>query len=152
MDYTFFMKEALKEAEKTYEIGEVPIGCVIELNGKIVGKGHNQRNTKKNVLYHAEIVAINEACENVNDWRLEGSTLYVTVEPCAMCSGAILQSRIKRVVFGAYNLKGGCCGSILNILNEKKFNHQVEIIGGVLEEECKNSMKKFFKELRFKNE
>lgn len=151
MNYTFFMEKALKEAEKTHPLGEVPIGCVIELNGKIIAKGYNQRNTQKNVLCHAEIIAINEACQNLKDWRLEGATLYVTVEPCAMCAGAILQSRIKRVVFGAKNLKGGCCGSILNILNEEKFNHQVEIIGGILEDECKNLIQKFFKELRFKN-
>ena len=152
MNNIFFMKQALKEAEKAYLIGEVPIGCIIELNGKIIGKGYNQRNSKKNVLCHAEIIAINEACKNLSDWRLEGSTLYVTVEPCAMCSGAILQSRIKKVVFGAYNKKGGCCGSILNILNEEKFNHQSEIISGILEEDCKNLIKNFFKELRFKNE
>lgn len=147
----FFMNKALEEAKKGYEINEVPIGCVIELDGKIIGKGYNQRNFKKNVLCHAEIIAINQACQNINDWRLENATLYVTIEPCAMCAGAILQSRIKRVVFGAYNLKGGCCGSILNILNQDEFNHKCEITPKVMEEECKNLMQKFFKNIRSKN-
>lgn len=150
MDYKIFMQEALKEAEKAYAINEIPIGCVIEYNGEIIARGYNQRNIKGNVLCHAEIIAINNACEKFKDWRLEGSTLYVTVEPCAMCAGAILQSRIERVVFGAFNNKGGCCGSILNILNDERFNHRAEIISGILEEDCQKIMKDFFKNIRNK--
>ncbi|MDE6357240.1 MAG: tRNA adenosine(34) deaminase TadA [Eubacteriales bacterium] len=148
MDYNFFMQEALKEAEKAYNINEIPIGCVIEYKGEIIARGYNQRNVKNNVLCHAEIIAINNACEKFKDWRLEGSTLYVTVEPCAMCAGAILQSRIDKVVFGVFNSKGGCCGSILNILNDERFNHKAEIISGILEEDCKKIMKDFFKNIR----
>lgn len=148
MDYNFFMQEALKEAEKAYNINEIPIGCVIEYKGEIIARGYNQRNVKNNVLCHAEIIAINNACEKFKDWRLEGSTLYVTVEPCAMCAGAILQSRIDKIVFGVFNSKGGCCGSILNILNDERFNHKAEIISGILEEDCKKIMKDFFKNIR----
>lgn len=151
MDYVFFMQEALKEAKKAFEINEVPIGCVIEYNGQIIARGYNQRNFKSNVLYHAEIIAIKNACDFLNDWRLEGATIYVTVEPCAMCAGAILQSRIAKVVFGAFNEKGGCCGSVLNILNQPKFNHKAEIISGILENECKEIMQLFFKNLRLNN-
>ena len=151
MDYGFFMQEALKEAKKAFEINEVPIGCVIEYNGQIISRGYNQRNFKSNVLYHAEIIAIKNACDFLNDWRLEGATIYVTVEPCAMCAGAILQSRIDKVVFGAFNEKGGCCGSVLNILNQPKFNHKAEIISGILENECKEIMQLFFKNLRLNN-
>lgn len=151
MDYVFFMQEALKEAKKAFEINEVPIGCVIEYNGQIIARGYNQRNFKSNVLYHAEIIAIKNACDFLNDWRLEGATIYITVEPCAMCAGAILQSRIDKVVFGAFNEKGGCCGSVLNILNQPKFNHKAEIISGILENECKEIMQLFFKNLRLNN-
>ncbi|MDE6182335.1 MAG: nucleoside deaminase [Eubacteriales bacterium] len=150
MDYNFFMQEALKEAKKAYDIGEVPIGCVIEYKGEIIARAYNQRNFKGNVLCHAEIIAINNACQKLKDWRLEGSTIYVTVEPCAMCSGAILQSRIDKVVFGVFNNKGGCCGSILNILNNEKFNHRAEIISGILEDECRELMQSFFKDIRNK--
>lgn len=150
MDYSFFMNEALKEAKKAYDINEVPIGCVIEHNNKIIGRGHNKRNSQKNCLYHAEIIAINEACKNMQDWRLEGSTIYITVEPCAMCAGAILQSRIDKVVFGTFNSKGGCCGSILNILNDERFNHKSIIVSGILEEDCKKIIQSFFKDIRNK--
>lgn len=150
-EYEFFMKHALNEALNAFNINEVPIGCIIEQNGKIIGKGFNQRNSKKNVLYHSEIIAINQACKSVKDWRLENCTLFVTVEPCAMCAGAILQSRIKRVVFGTKNEKAGCCGSIINILQNDNFNHKAEIIEGILKEDCKSIMTKFFKDLRNKN-
>lgn len=148
MDYNYFMKEAYKEALKAYAIKEVPIGCVIVYNNKIIAQAHNKRNHQKNSLCHAEIIAINNACNYINDWRLEDCTIFVTVEPCAMCSGAILQSRIKELVFGADNKKAGCCGSVINMLNNKDFNHQVIIKEKVLQEECEKLMKDFFKELR----
>ena len=130
---------------KAYEIDEVPIGCIIVYNNEIISYGYNQRNSKKNSLKHAEIIAINNACNVIGDWRLENCTLFVTVEPCPMCAGAILQSRIDTVVFGAKNKKAGCCGSILNLLDNDKFNHKVKIIDGMLLDECSNLMKKFLK-------
>ncbi len=148
MDYNFFMKEAYKEAIKAYNINEVPIGCVIVYNNSIISRGYNKRNSEKNSLKHAEIIAIDKACNIIGDWRLEGCTLFVTVEPCPMCAGAILQSRIDRVVFATKNNKAGCCGSILNLLDNKNFNHTVEIIDGILSEDCSMLMKKFFKKLR----
>lgn len=143
-----YMKAALREAMKAYNLGEVPIGCVIVCDGKIIGRGYNRRNTDKNTLAHAEITAINKASKKVGDWRLEGCTLYVTLEPCQMCSGAIVQSRMDRVVMGAMNPKAGCGGSILNLLQMDEFNHQVEAERGVLGEECTGLLQKFFKELR----
>lgn len=151
MDLEFYMDKALEQAEMAREIDEVPIGCVIVYEDKIIGKGYNRRNTEKNVLAHAEIIAINEACGFMKDWRLEDCTLFVTVEPCPMCSGAILQSRVKRVVFGTRNAKAGCCGSILNVVDDDRFNHRVEIVEGIRQEECSNIMKEFFKEKRRKN-
>lgn len=148
MDYNFFMKEAYKEAIKAYNINEVPIGCVIVYNNNIIARGYNKRNSEKNSLKHAEIIAIDKACNVLGDWRLEGCTLFVTVEPCPMCAGAILQSRIDTVVFGTKNNKAGCCGSILNLLDNKNFNHTVKIIDGILLEDCSMLMKKFFKKLR----
>ena len=142
------MQEALKEAYKAQEHGEVPIGCVIEYKGEIIGRGHNLRNSKKNPLCHAEITAINEAAGVIRDWRLEECTLYVTVEPCPMCAGAIVQARIPNVVFGTRNSKAGCAGSILNILNEPSFNHQVNVTDGILKEECAKPMSEFFKQFR----
>ena len=146
-----YMKEALKQAKKAYELGEVPIGCVIVYEGKIIGRGYNRRNTDKNTLAHAEITAINKASRKMGDWRLEGCTLYVTLEPCQMCSGAIIQSRIETVVMGCMNPKAGCGGSILNILEMMEFNHQAKVIRGVMEEECKGILQTFFKELRVRN-
>lgn len=148
MDYNFFMKEAYKEAIKAYNINEVPIGCVIVYNNNIIARGYNKKNSEKNSLKHAEIIAIDKACNVLGDWRLEGCTLFVTVEPCPMCAGAILQSRIDTVVFGTKNNKAGCCGSILNLLDNKNFNHTVKIIDGILLEDCSILMKKFFKKLR----
>ena len=150
MNFEYFMREALNDAQKALDLEEVPIGCVIVLNNNIIGRGYNIRNSSKNALGHAEIIAINEACKFIGDWRLEDCTMFVTIEPCAMCSGAILQSRLKTLVYGSKNSKGGCSGSIINILNEPKFNHQVEIINDVLEKETKDIMKKFFKNLRNK--
>ncbi|MCQ2499589.1 MAG: tRNA adenosine(34) deaminase TadA [Lachnospiraceae bacterium] len=146
-----YMKAALKEALKAYELGEVPIGCVIVYEGKIIGRGYNRRNTDKNTLSHAEITAINKASKKMGDWRLEGCTMYVTLEPCQMCSGAIVQSRMDKVVIGTMNPKAGCAGSILNILNMEEFNHRVETVRGVMEKECTDILQKFFKELRIRN-
>lgn len=145
-----YMKEAIRQAEKAWKIEEVPIGCVIVYEGKIIGRGYNRRTTDKNPLAHAEMAAIKKASKKMGDWRLEGCTLYVTLEPCQMCSGAIVQARVKRVVIGCMNPKAGCAGSILNLLQVDRFNHQVEITSGVLEEECSQMMKGFFKELREK--
>ena len=146
-----FMREALIEAQLAIDNGEVPIGCVIVYKNDIIGRGHNLRNSKKNPLCHAEISAINQAAEFMGDWRLEDCTLYVTVEPCPMCAGAIVQARIPNVVFGTRNVKAGCAGSILNILNEPRFNHQVSITEGVLQEECAKPMGEFFKRFRKSN-
>lgn len=142
------MREAIKLAKKAYALGEVPIGCVIVYEGKIVGRGYNRRNTDKNTLSHAEITAINKASKKLGDWRLEGCTLYVTLEPCQMCAGAIVQARIDEVVMACMNPKAGCAGSILNILEHPQFNHQVKITRGVLEEECSRMLKEFFIGLR----
>lgn len=126
-----YMKEALKQAKKAYALGEVPIGCVIVHEGKIIGRGYNRRNTDKNTLAHAEITAINKASKVIGDWRLEECTLYVTLEPCQMCAGAIVQARIPEVVMGCMNPKAGCAGSILNILEMPQFNHQVKVTRGI---------------------
>ena len=145
-----YMKEAIKQAKKAYAIGEVPIGCVIVYEDKIIGRGYNRRTIDKNTLAHAELQAIRKASKKMDDWRLEGCTMYVTLEPCQMCSGAIVQSRMDRVVVGCMNPKAGCAGSILNLLNVPEFNHQVELTTGVREEECSRMMKEFFRELREK--
>lgn len=146
-----YMKEALKQAKKAYALGEVPIGCVIVHEGKIIGRGYNRRNTDKNTLAHAEITAINKASKFIGDWRLEECTLYVTLEPCQMCAGAIVQARIPEVVMGCMNPKAGCAGSILNILEMPQFNHQVKVTRGILEAECSQMLKTFFEELRIRN-
>lgn len=146
-----YMREALKQAQKAYTLGEVPIGCVITYEGKIIGRGYNRRNTDKNTLSHAEITAIRKASRKIGDWRLEGCTLYVTLEPCQMCAGAIIQARITEVVIGSMNPKAGCGGSILNILEMPQFNHQAKVTRGVLQEECSSILTAFFKELRIRN-
>jgi len=145
------MKEAIKEAKKAAKIGEVPIGCVIVYEDKIIARGYNKRNTKKTTLAHAELLAIQKASKKLGDWRLENCTMYVTLEPCQMCAGAIIQARMKEVVVGAMNPKAGCAGSVLNILQMKEFNHQAELITGILEEECKKVLQDFFINLRTKN-
>ena len=147
-DQERFMKEAIRQAKKARALEEVPIGCVIVHEGKIIARGYNRRNTDKNTLSHAELNAIRKASKKLGDWRLEGCTMYVTLEPCQMCSGAIVQSRMTRVVVGCMNPKAGCAGSILNLLDMPEFNHQVELTTGVMEEECSQMMKSFFKELR----
>lgn len=146
-----YMRAAIRQARKAYALGEVPIGCVIVYEGKIIGRGYNRRNTDKNTLSHAEITAIRKASRKMGDWRLEDCDLYVTLEPCQMCSGAIVQARIRKTVIGSMNPKAGCAGSILNILQMAEFNHQVEIERGVLEEECSGMLREFFKELRIRN-
>ena len=146
-----YMNSALREARKALALGEVPIGCVIVHEGKIIGRGYNRRNTDKSTLAHAEITAIKKASKIIGDWRLEECTLYVTLEPCQMCAGAIVQARIPEVVMGCMNPKAGCGGSILNILEMPEFNHQVCVTRGVMEEECSDILKLFFTELRKRN-
>ena len=143
-----YMKEAIRQAKKAYALREVPIGCVIVYDGKIIARGYNRRNTDKNTTSHAEINAIRKASKKLGDWRLEGCTLYVTLEPCQMCAGAIVQARIDRVVIGSMNPKAGCAGSVLNLLEMDGFNHKVQVERGVLEEECSIMLSGFFKELR----
>lgn len=143
-----YMKEALKLARKAAKIDEVPIGCVIVFDGKIIAKGYNRRNTDKSTLAHAEIMAIKKASKVIGDWRLEDCTMYITLEPCQMCAGAIVQARIPKVVMGTMNAKAGCAGSVINILQMDGFNHKVEIVKGIMEEECKKIMQDFFKDLR----
>ncbi len=142
------MKKALEQAMLSMEKDEVPIGCVIVQNEQIIAATHNLRNSGKNSLYHAEILAIDKACNVVGDWRLEDCSIYVTVEPCPMCAGAIISARMKSLIFGTRNSKAGCAGSVLNILDTPGFNHQAEIIEGVLKEECSQLMSSFFKRMR----
>lgn len=145
-----FMKQAVKQAKKAYDKLETPIGCVIVHEDKIIARGYNKRNMKKNTLAHAEILAINKASKVLGDWRLEDCTMYVTLEPCPMCAGAIVQARIPRVLIGSMNPKAGCAGSVLNLLQQDGLNHQVEVTKGVLAEECSGLMTSFFRELRKK--
>lgn len=146
----FFLKEAIKQAKKAGDIGDVPIGCVIVFEDKIIARAYNRRNKDKSTLAHAEIIAIKKACKKIGDWRLEDCTMYITLEPCPMCAGAIIQSRIKRVVLGAMNPKAGCAGSIINILQTEGFNHKTEIslIDEPLHSECVSLLTSFFKALR----
>jgi tRNA(adenine34) deaminase len=144
------MKAALKEAQKAYAIGEVPVGCVIVKDDKIIARGYNKREKNQNVTDHAEIITINKACKKIGSWRLEDCDIYVTLEPCPMCSGAIIQSRIKNLYFGAYDLKTGAAGSVFNLF-DYPFNHKVCVTGSILEEECSSIIKDFFKELRKKS-
>lgn len=145
-----YMKAAIREARKAHALGEVPIGCVIVYEGKIIGRGYNRRKTDKNTLSHAELTAIKKASRYIGDWRLEGCTMYVTLEPCQMCAGAIVQGRVDKVVIGCMSPKSGCAGSIINILQMSEFNHQVKIEKGCLEEKCSKMLSDFFIELREK--
>ena len=142
------MKEAIRQAKKAEAIGDVPIGCVIVSQGRIIARGYNKRNKDKTVLAHAELLAMRKACRLVGDWRLEDCTMYITLEPCQMCAGAIVQARIPRVVIGSMNAKAGCAGSVLNILEMDRFNHQCQVTRGVLEEECSAMLSDFFSRLR----
>ena len=143
-----YMREALRQAKKAAALGEVPIGCVIVSGDTIISRGYNRRKTDHNTLSHAELTAIKRASKKLGDWRLEGCTMYVTLEPCQMCSGALVQARIDRVVIGCDKPNAGCAGSVLNLLQMEAFNHQVEITRGVLKEECSTVLSDFFRELR----
>ena len=143
-----YMKEAIRQAGKAAKLGEVPIGCIMVHDGKIIGRGYNRRNTDKSTLSHAEITAIKKATKVIGDWRLEDCTLYVTLEPCQMCAGAIVQARIPRVVYGCRNPKAGCAGSIINLLDMDGFNHRVDVTGGVCREICSRMLTDFFAGLR----
>jgi len=145
-----YMSQALTQARKAFALNEVPIGCVIVYEGKVIARGYNRRVTDHSTLAHAEITAIRKACKFMGDWRLEGCTMYVTLEPCPMCAGAIVQARIPRVVIGCMNPKAGCAGSVLNMLDEPGFNHQVKTTIGVLEDKCSALLKLFFANLRKK--
>ncbi|QPC47950.1 tRNA adenosine(34) deaminase TadA [Mangrovibacillus cuniculi] len=147
---SYFMEQAIAEAEKARAIGEVPIGAVVVLNEEIIGRGHNLRETTQQATTHAEVIAIEQACKKIGSWRLEDTTLYVTLEPCPMCSGAIILSRVKRVVYGARDPKAGCVGSLMNLLQDDRFNHQCEVTEGVLNERCSSLLTTFFRELRDK--
>ena len=147
----FFMREALKEAQKAYDQAEVPIGAVVVLNGEIIGRGHNLREKEQDATLHAEIKAIRQANQHLGSWRLEDCELFVTLEPCPMCSGAMILARMKKVVFGAFDPKAGTAGTFMNLLQDSRFNHQVEVEQGVLEVECKEILQQFFKGLRERN-
>ncbi|WP_043929622.1 tRNA adenosine(34) deaminase TadA [Bacillus sp. EB01] len=146
----FYMKEAIKEAEKAEALEEVPIGAILVVDDKIIARAHNLRETCQKSTAHAELLAIEKACEKLDTWRLEKSTLYVTLEPCAMCAGAIVLSRVERVVYGAADPKGGCAGTLMNLLDESRFNHQCTVVPGVLEEECGSMLSSFFRMIRQK--
>lgn len=143
-----FMRQALTQAKKAEALGDVPIGCVIVCDGKVIARGYNRRNKEHSTLAHAEITAIRKACKVTGDWRLEGCTMYVTLEPCQMCAGAIVQCRMDRVVIGAMNKKAGCAGSVINLLRMEQFNHQVEVTYDVLGEKCSRQISDFFRKLR----
>lgn len=147
-----YMKEAIKQAGKAAAAGDVPIGCVIVHENQIIARGYNKRNARKTTLAHAELIAIEKASKKLGDWRLEECTMYITLEPCQMCAGAIVQARIPRVVVGAMNKKAGCAGSVLNLFQIPAFNHQVEFEQGVLQEECSAILSDFFRQLRLKKE
>ncbi|MFK2827218.1 tRNA adenosine(34) deaminase TadA [Bacillus sp. B190/17] len=144
----FYMKCAIAEAKKAGDLGEVPIGAVVVLDGEIIAAAHNLRETTQNAITHAELLAIEKACETIGSWRLERAQLYVTLEPCPMCSGAIILSRIERVIYGAKDPKAGCVGTLMNLLEDSRFNHQSEVVSGVLEEECGQLLSDFFREIR----
>lgn len=147
-EHQHFMNEALKEAEKAYALGEVPIGAVIVYEGEIIGRAHNLRETTQNATTHAELMAIQQACDKIGSWRLEDTTLYVTLEPCPMCAGAILQSRVPNVIYGARDIKAGCVDSLYRLLNDSRFNHECHVTEGVLADECGSILTRFFQELR----
>lgn len=142
------MKEAIREAQKAFDLGEVPIGAVVVKEGEIIGRGHNLTETEGDATCHAEMMAIREASKNLGGWRLAGCSMYVTVEPCAMCGGALVWSRMERLYIGTMDPKAGACGSVMDVVDNPKLNHRIEVDTGIMEEECKELMKKFFHELR----
>jgi tRNA(adenine34) deaminase len=144
----YYMKEAIKEARKAESLAEVPIGAIIVIDGKIISRAHNLRESKQSAIAHAEVLAIEQACQETGSWRLDNAHLYVTLEPCPMCSGAIILSRVKRVVYGAKDPKGGCAGTLMNLLQDERFNHQSEVTSGVLDKECGQLLSDFFRKLR----
>ena len=145
------MREALKEASKAYKEDEIPVGCVIVKDGKIIARAHNRKVNKNNTLYHAELIAIDKASKKLDSWRLTGCEMYVTLEPCPMCAGALINSRMSKLYIGTKDPKAGACGSVLNLLSDYKFNHKVEVEYGILQKECEKILKEFFKELRERN-
>ncbi|AWI10748.1 MULTISPECIES: tRNA adenosine(34) deaminase TadA [Bacillaceae] len=147
---TYYMQMAIEEALKAKQKNEVPIGCVIVLHDTVIGRGHNLRETEQNATAHAEMIAIQQACHTLKSWRLEDAELFVTLEPCPMCAGAILMSRIKRVVYGTGDPKGGCAGTLMNLLDDSRFNHQCKVTNGILQNECSKMLTTFFQELRMK--
>ncbi len=152
MDHARYMREALAEAKKAYALGEVPIGAVVVLDEEIIGRGRNLREMLNDSSAHAEMVALREAARHVGDWRLKGATLYSTIEPCPMCAGALVQFRVKRLVYGAADPKAGAVDSVIDVVRQPRFNHQVEVVAGVLEDECRTIIRGFFRELREKKE
>ncbi|MBQ7978091.1 MAG: tRNA adenosine(34) deaminase TadA [Clostridia bacterium] len=147
-EYERFMRVAMVEAGKAKEKQEVPIGAVIVRNGKVIARGHNKKNRGNNALLHAEMIAINKAIEKLGDWRLTDCDLYVTLEPCPMCAGACINARVRSVIFGAYDPKAGCCGTLYNLPEDTRFNHRPKVVGGILEDECGKILSDFFKSLR----
>ncbi len=147
-NHDHFLRQALKEAERAFEAGEVPVGAVVVREGKVIGRGHNQREVLRDPTAHAELLAITAAANSLGDWRLEGCTLYVTKEPCPMCAGAIVNSRLERLVFGAWDERAGCCGSLYQLCRDPRFSHQVEVTGGVMEQECRALLREFFRQGR----
>ncbi len=150
IEHEVFMRIALKEAEEAYAIGEVPVGAVVVINGAVIARGHNLRESLNDATAHAEIIALREAARKLGDWRLGEATVYTTIEPCAMCAGALVQFRVKRVIYGAKDPKAGAAGSVVDLLQESRFNHQVEVVDGVLEGECREVMQRFFQHMRGK--
>jgi tRNA(adenine34) deaminase len=148
LDDVYFMREALKEACRAFELDEVPVGAVVAMGGKIIARAHNLRETSQDATAHAELLAIRKACEAVGSWRLNGCSLYVTLEPCPMCAGAVILSRLDRLVFGAFDPKAGACGSLLNLPADGRFNHRPEVVAGVLAGECGEILKNFFRARR----
>jgi tRNA(adenine34) deaminase len=148
VNHAGYMREALVEAEKAYVLGEVPIGAIVVLGGEIIGRGHNLRETLADSTAHAEILAMREAARHIGDWRLDGATVYSTIEPCPMCAGAMIQFRVQTLVYGAPDPKAGAVDSIMDVLREPRFNHQVAVVSGILEDECREIIQRFFRELR----